>query len=249
MSSLLTSSRASPRRESLDVFLLGLVDFESCVALQEIILQEIRNRDDRHGVLLVCEHLPLLTIGREGSHAHLSCEGGELVSRRIETRWINRGGGCLVHAPGQIAFYPILPLNRMDLGLEEYRAVLEETGLRTARELRIQAERSVETPGIQGRTGQFGFVGTAVKSWVSYHGMFLNVQPRLDWMRLVRTSPSGPRATSLEVERMHRIGMHAVREGMIRHFASLAGYGRYHLYTGHPLLRLTRRKLVHAGNR
>lgn len=76
MSSLLTSSRASPRRESLDVFLLGLVDFESCVALQEIILQEIRNRDDRHGVLLVCEHLPLLTIGREGSHAHLSCEGG-----------------------------------------------------------------------------------------------------------------------------------------------------------------------------
>ncbi len=238
------SSSGALRRESLDVYLLGLVDFESCVALQEIILQELSTR-----VLLVCEHLPLLTIGREGSHAHITCERQELTARQIETRWINRGGGCLIHAPGQIAFYPILPLNRIGMGLDQYRNSLEETVLRVAGELRIPAERAVGTSGVVGRTGQFAHIGSAVKSWISYHGMFVNVQPRLDWIRLVQSNPTGLRATSLEVERMSRIGMHSVRESLFRHFAALAGYQQYYLYTGHPLLRRTRRKFVHAGNR
>jgi len=242
------NSSGPMRRESLDVYLLGLVDFESCVVLQEIILQEISARNDRHGVLLVCEHLPLLTIGREGSHSHVTCDRLELTSRRIDTRWINRGGGCLIHAPGQIAFYPILPLNRIGIGLDQYRGILEETVLRVAAELRIAAERAVGTPGVTGRTGQFAHIGTAVKSWTSYHGMFINVQPRLDWIRLVQSNPAGLRASSLEVEKMQRIEMHAVRESLFRHFASLAGYQQYYPYTGHPLLRRARRKFVHAGN-
>lgn len=237
------------RSRSLDVFLLGLVDFESCVALQEIILQEISGRNDGHGVLLICEHLPLLTIGREGSHAHLTSERQELTARQIETRWINRGGGCLIHGPGQLAFYPILPLGRLGIGLDQYRWMLEETALRMAAEYRIAAERVEGSPGVQGRTGQFAYIGGGVKSWVSYHGMFLNVHPRLDWMRLVQSHPGGLRSTSLEVERMHRIGMHSVRESLMRHFADVSGYRRYHPYTGHPLLRRTRRKLIHAGNR
>jgi len=236
------------RRESLDVYLLGLVDFESCVALQELLLQEISERSDCHGVLLVCEHLPLLTIGREGSHAHLPNDRQELVSRQIETRWINRGGGCLIHAPGQVAFYPILPLERLGVGLEEYRYRLRETALRMATEMRVSASGTSDGAGVEGRTGQFAFIGSAVKSWISYHGMYVNVHSRLDWIRLVQTNPSGLRATSLEVERMQRMGMHSVRESLVRHFAAISGYDRYHLYTGHPLLRRTRRKLIHAGN-
>lgn len=245
----LPSDKIGPlRRDSLDVYLLGLVDFESCVALQELILREIADRDDCFGVVLVCEHLPLLTIGREGSHAHISAEVEEFASREISTRWINRGGGCLVHSPGQIAFYPVLPLRRIGMGLTEYRHALEETLLRVSGELRISAVRSSGMPGIVGRTGQLAYIGAAVKSWISYQGMYLNVRPRLDWLRLVDSSAGGERASSLEVERMSRLEMHTVRESLIRNFVQVSGYRQFFVHTGHPLLHPVRRKFVHAGN-
>lgn len=249
MSISLNSAAVDMQKESLDVYLLGLVDFESCVVLQDVLLRDIEARSDRHGALLICEHPPLLTIGREGSHAHIACDRQELLSRQIDTRWINRGGGCLMHAPGQLAIYPILPLDRFQWGMDAYRNMLEETVLRVASELRIPAERAVGSPGVSGRTGQFAYIGAAVKSWISYHGMFLNVHPRLDWIRLVGSDPAGVRPTSLEAERMTRINMHAVRESLVRNFADLAGYSRFYPYSEHPLLRRTRRKFVHAGNR
>src|SRR5207237_1247638 len=86
---------------SLEVHLLGLVDFDACLFLQERLVEELSQRDDGHGAVLVCEHPPLITIGREGSQAHILCEPQELVARQLEVRWLNRGGGCLVHVPGQ----------------------------------------------------------------------------------------------------------------------------------------------------
>ena len=47
-------------------------------------------------------------------------------ARQIEVRWLNRGGGSLVHVPGQLALYPILPLARRGWGLGAYRERLEQ---------------------------------------------------------------------------------------------------------------------------
>ena len=55
------------RSDSLEVYLLGRVDFESAVQLQLRWAEEISGRTDRLGALFLCEHPPVVTIGREGT--------------------------------------------------------------------------------------------------------------------------------------------------------------------------------------
>ena len=107
--------RTTPADGALEVFLLGLVDFDAALFLQERLMMHVAQRDDGYGALLICEHPPLITIGRSGSQAEILCDAHELTARQIDVRWLNRGGGALVHVPGQLALYPILPLARRGL--------------------------------------------------------------------------------------------------------------------------------------
>ena len=70
------------------------------LSLQDRLVFELSNRSDTQGGLLMCEHPPLITVGREGSREHILASPQELISRELDVRWLNRGGGCLVHAPG-----------------------------------------------------------------------------------------------------------------------------------------------------
>jgi len=227
----------------LEVHLLGLVDYPSAVFLQERLVYDISGRDDRLGALLLCEHPPLITVGREGSRADILADERELASRQLDVRWTNRGGGCCVHLPGQLAIYPIIPLNRLSLGLAEYRRRLEEAAVAVCQELRIPAWRETTEPGIWSRCGQLAQLGVAVRSQVAFHGLFLNVCPPLDELRLIRPGVTGRPAVSLASVRNRPIAMHKVRESLIRHLADHLGYSRHHLYTGHPLLRRTRKRI------
>jgi lipoate-protein ligase B len=249
MDSLSTAQKSSLRAEpgALEVYLLGLVDFDSALFLQDRLVYEIAGRSDAQGALLVCEHPPIVTIGREGSRAHVLAEPRDLVARQMDVRWLNRGGGTLVHAPGQLAIYPILPLERLGIGLAEYRRRLEQSVIDTAAEVHVPAHRRPDEPGVWCRTGQFAFLGAAVKGWISYHGMFVNVSPTTDMLDLVRSVKPGDRVTTLAAQRCRLTSMHAVRAGLVRNLARQLGYERHHLYTGHPLLRRTTRKIyVHA---
>ena len=133
---------------ALEAFLLGVVDFDAALFLQERLMMDVAHGDDGHGVLLVCEHPPLITIGREGSQAQVRCDAEELTARQMQVRWMNRGGGALVHVPGQLALYPILPLARRGLGLAAYRERLEQALLDCCRELRIRAWRKTATASV-----------------------------------------------------------------------------------------------------
>jgi lipoyl(octanoyl) transferase len=229
---------------SLEVYLLGLVDFDAALFLQERLMMDVAGRDDGYGALLICEHPPLITVGREGSKAEIRCEPEELTAREIAVRWLNRGGGCLVHAPGQLAAYPLLPLACRGWGLAEYRERVELALLDVCRDARIRAWRKPFEAGVFCRGGKVANVGVAVRSWVSSHGLFVNINPRMDLMTLVRSGDSG--ASSLSAERGRPVAMPAVRESLIRRLAVRLQYERYHLYTGHPLLRRTRRVVTYA---
>lgn len=233
-----------PREASLEVHLLGVVDFDACLYLQERLVAEIAGRNDGRGAMLVCEHPPLLTIGREGSRSHITCPPEELTARQMEVRWLGRGGGCVVHVPGQLAVYPILPLGRRQMGLAALRDRIEEAVGDMCREFRIDTWCKPESAGVWSRGGQIAQIGLAVHSGVSMQGLFVNVSPRMDFLRLVRSEQG--RITSLSAERRIPTAMPAVRESLIRHLAARLNYERYHLYTGHPLLRRTRRMVAYA---
>ena len=246
MTSLSTAwSSTVGQSTSLEVYLLGLVDFDSALFLQERLVYEISGRADTFGGLLICEHPPLVTIGREGSCSHLLCEPRELLTRQMDVRWLNRGGGCLVHAPGQLAVYPIVPLNRLGMELAEYRRSLEQSVIDMCRELKVPAQRRNDEPGVWCRCGQLAFLGVAVKSWVAYHGMFVNICPAMDLIRLVKSNRHGERITSLEAQRQRPTPMHKARESVIRNLVVRLGYERFHVYTGHPLLQRAKRR-IHA---
>jgi lipoyl(octanoyl) transferase len=240
---------ATNRREetaaaaALEVRLLGLVDFDAALALQERLVYELSGRDDAQGALLLCEHPPLITLGREASAAQVTADPDNLRACEIDVRWIARGGGAVVHAPGQLAVYPILPLQRLGLGLNEFRTRLEESAVATCRDVRVPAKRRASEPGLWSRCGQVAYFGAAVKSWISYHGLFLNVDPDPSFLSLVSGSADGERPTSLQALLLRPVSMAGVRESMVRHVANRFGYERFHIYTGHPWLRRTTQKV------
>src|SRR5437773_10504444 len=98
------------REFPVHIHLLGTVDFEDCLALQRRLAYDAVSRGDGRIVVLLCKHPPLITIGRRGSRADVKFTGGELAHRQLEIRYGSRGGGALLHAPGQLAIYPTIPI-------------------------------------------------------------------------------------------------------------------------------------------
>jgi lipoate-protein ligase B len=244
------------------VRLLGLVEFDAICALQEWIAYELSGRNDGQGVLILCEHPPLITIGREGSRAQITASEDELAAAQMPIRWISRSGGAVVHAPGQLAAYLLVPLDRLQITLREYRQRLETALLNVCHELRVPAKR-VEEGGLWTRGGQVGHFGAVVKSWVTQHGMWLNVHPPAGFLRMVRSNTPAPRAgesarlthetspadcaesriTSLQDQLLRRVSMHQAREATLRSVAAAFGYNEVYPFTGHPQLARTRRSV------
>src|SRR5205807_55361 len=108
----------------LRAYLLGHVDFEAALALQQALVDEVAD-GRRAAALVLCEHGPLITVGRHGSPGHIRCDPQDLQARRWPVRWVNRAGGCLLHLPGQLGVCPILPLDRLGLGVEAYLGRLQ----------------------------------------------------------------------------------------------------------------------------
>src|SRR5712692_8523012 len=103
----------------LQAYLLGSVEFGAALDLQRLLAYQVAGDRDQ-AALILCEHPPHITIGRQGSRAHVLLGAEELNVRGWRVRWVNRGGGTWLHVPGQLAVYPILPLDRLALGIPEY---------------------------------------------------------------------------------------------------------------------------------
>ena len=223
---------------AVQAHLLGRIDFGRCLALQQRLVHRTAAGDDGQIRLLLCEHPDIITVGRGGSPAEIQSDAGLLKSGRIEVRWVKRGGGCLVHAPGQLAVYPIVPLRWHGFSVGEYLDRFQAGVLNTLGELGIHGEARPGQHGIWGRTGQLAAFGIAVRDWVAYHGAFINVSPSMGLFRLVDADPQGTtRMSCLVAERGQPVRMTSVRAELVRGLTDAFGCDRYHLYTGHPWLR------------
>jgi len=232
MSSMLESSDVS-----LEAHFLGQIELERCVALQQRLVDEAATRGNGQISLLLCEHPQLITVGRSGSPGEIQYGAGPLRHGQIDVRWVKRGGGCLVHGPGQLAVYPIVPLADHGWTVGEYLDRLQ-TGIQQAlTALKIRTETRPPEHGLWGRTGQLVALGTAVSRWIAYHGAFVNVCPAMGMFRLIDADPLGDaRMGTLVAERGQRVRMTSVRAELVRQLADVFGCRRSHLYTGHPWL-------------
>jgi len=72
-----------------------------------------------------------------------------LRARQWHVRWVNRGGGCLLQVPGQLAIYPILGLKHLGLDLHGYLQRLQNILAGVLSQIGLVAERDGEVPGLR----------------------------------------------------------------------------------------------------
>jgi len=231
---------SSPLPPPLEIYLLGLVEFDDAQLLQRRLVYELGEGGGGGGALMLCEHPPTISVGRSGSRAHIRADDDGLRDRGIRVRWINRGGGCVLHLPGQLAGYLALPLAPLGLDLKGYLDRLHRALLNVLAEFDLRGEIHPHLPGVFLGHARVASVGVAVNRWIAYHGFTLNVGTYLEDFELLDEPGLGPyplRQTSMESRRQRPASMPKVREAVIRQVEEVFGLRRHHLYTDHPLIR------------
>ena len=228
--------------DGLSVHLLGCVEWRSAKALQDRLAFELGGRADRHGFLLLCEHPPTVTVGRAGSRADLLADEHDLTSRSMGIEWVARGGGVVVHSPGQLCAYPVLPVDGDPLTPVLLRDALVSAAVRVCEDLRVRCDVTPDMAAVSARCGVVAEVGCAVRDGVSRWGLFVNVAPAMEFPRMARR-PGGGVPSSFSACRHNPVAMPAVRSSLIRHVADGLGYETVHTFTGHPALRRTRKSV------
>src|SRR5207245_1077105 len=135
------------------------------------------------------------------------------------------------------AAYPILALDRLGLGLQDYVERLQAVVVAVLADCRVRGETRPGRPGVWVGGRLIAGVGVAVRDWVSYYGVVLNVNPDLKRYRLVRCGGAAEEPmTSLERERRGRLRPALVRERFLEHFAARFPFARTALFSDHPAL-------------
>jgi lipoyl(octanoyl) transferase len=138
----------------ISVLQLGTLDYGTGLRLQQRLV-ELRKEDRIGDVLLLLEHSPVITLGRNAKQKNIVASPELLARRGVEICECNRGGDVTFHGPGQLVGYPIFDLRaiatpdgkRKTLGAVDYVRRLEEILIRTC------ADYSIPTTRICGLTG------------------------------------------------------------------------------------------------
>jgi lipoate-protein ligase B len=227
--------RATP---TVHFHLFGQVLLEDMHNLQRRLAYEAGSREDGRITVLMCEHEPVITIGRAGSRADVRLDYDDLVRHQLEVQYVARGGGALLHGPGQLALYVIAPLARLRWTIGDYLRRLHAGLERTLDELLVPHEQRANQFGIWGRSGLLAAFGVSLRNGISLHGMAVNVNPELRLYRQVLsvTGDSQSCMGSLLTERATAGRMANVRSTLIATFAPALGCEASQVFSGHPLL-------------
>ncbi|QDU63842.1 Octanoyltransferase [Planctomycetes bacterium Pan216] len=216
---------------ALDVYLLPKTPWEETNLLLQRLTYELSEEPRRRAALVLCEHPPIITVGRRGSRGHIDLEEEELRARRLEIRWTNRGGGCWLQTPGQLAIYPVVPIHPTEVGLARYRTALYESILSVLDEFHLRADHDSHGGGVHVDGRQIAGMGLAVKNWVAYHGCWINVCVPPEWFDGITLNPTNGqhRPTSMFRELCSPIRTETVRESFLRKFVDVFGFQAYYL--------------------
>ena len=139
----------------ISVLQLGTLDYPTATRLQQKLVQ--LRKDARIGdVLLLLEHTPVITLGRNAKAINVIASHEQLVEHSVEVVDCDRGGDVTFHGPGQLVGYPIFDLRgfnsadgtRKTLGAVEYVRRLEEVLIRTCADFSIGTERVCGLTGV-----------------------------------------------------------------------------------------------------
>jgi len=188
---------------------------EACEVQRRLAARVITERLEAH--LLLVEHPPVITLGRNAKSANILLPAEELRRRGIALEKTDRGGDVTWHGPGQVVGYPILHLPTWMLTLTDYVRGLERAMVRACAEFGVAAATGGDVIGawVDGR--KIGSVGIHVSRGVTTHGFALNGCPDLSGFRLINPCgmPGCP-MTSIEAESKKKVTWGEVAAAMAR---------------------------------
>ncbi len=192
----------------LNLLHLGRVTYPEALVLQQQLV-ELRYHQSIGNTLLLLEHPPVLTLGRNSQRGNILASDELLARRGAEVHEINRGGDVTYHGPGQLVGYPIVDLRSFSprLGAVEYVRKLEEILIRACASYGIVTQRISKRTGVWTLPGgsipekKIAAIGVHISRGITSHGFALNVTTDLrDFNLIVPCGIADRTVTSLEDE-------------------------------------------------
>ena len=232
----------------ISVVQLGQVDYAEGIRLQRKLI-DLRKAGQIGDVLLLLEHAPVITLGRNAKTANVLASTEQLAARGVEVFECDRGGDVTFHGPGQLVGYPIFDLRgfsrqpsaisrqqlteesspswRKTLGAVDYVRRLEEVLIRTCGDFGIATKRVAGLTGVWTEpepAAKIAAIGVHISRSVTSHGFALNVNTDLSYFDLI--VPCGITAkpvTSMHKELGRELDLNEVAQSVSRNFGSAFG--------------------------
>jgi len=210
----------------LSLLQFGRVPYSEGLALQKTLI-EARHENRIGNTLVLLEHPPVLTLGRNSSRANILASDEFLAYRGVEVHEINRGGDVTYHGPGQLVGYPIFDLRSFTprLGAVDFVRRMEEALIRGCGDFGLQTTRIPGRTGVWTMAGgriqekKIAAIGVHIARGITSHGFAFNVNPDLRGFQLIVPCGIADReVTSLEHEVDPPPSMADVRNAVARQF-------------------------------
>ena len=201
---------------------LPRTDYDRAQALQERCVAAKHAGRLPNDLMLLLEHPPVFTLGRNGGRENLMVSDAFLQEAGVSVRSSERGGNITYHGPGQIVGYPVLDLQRAGLGVADYVAALEDLMIAVAGEWGVAAQRDSRNRGVWVNGAKAGSIGLCLRHGMTFHGFALNVNNDLtpfEWIN--PCGLEGVRMTSLARAAGHDIPMDRLRQSVWRQVSAI----------------------------
>jgi len=207
----------------LEVTRLGLVEYEDGLDLQEEFRERVTT-GELPDQLLLLEHPPVVTVGRNAGDENLVLPPDQLAAQGIALHHTGRGGDVTFHGPGQIVGYPVLDLSPDRRDVHRYVRDLEEAIIRTLADFDVAAGRIPGLTGVWIGDLKIAAIGVRISRWVTTHGFALNVATDLDFFRVIVPCGIPDRGvTSLSRVLERPVGLDEVRPRLVHRVAEIFG--------------------------
>lgn len=175
----------------------GVIGYAQALDLQKKIVDEVIFQKAPH-TLIVCRHPHTVTLSRRSNKENLLVEPSEFQRLGLEIFSTDRGGDVTYHGPGQVVVYPIFDLRQDKRDLHLYLRNLEEIIIRPLRDrYGLNAYHRRGFTGVWVGPYKVASIGIAVRHWVAYHGIALNVSVDKKFFSLIRSCGLDAKMASL----------------------------------------------------
>jgi len=214
------------------VWLVNLerVPYADALALQHRIV-EARKRGALNDTLLLLEHPPVFTLGRNASDSNILASRDYLQQLGVDVFRVERGGDVTYHGPGQLVGYPILDLHDFRLDVGWFVRSMEELLIRALGDFGIRGKRIEKLVGVWvdrsspvSPEAKIVQIGARIEQWITYHGFALNVDPNMAHFDLIVPCGIADRAVTSMARLLNRpVDPRAVRERVAARFGEVFG--------------------------